>query len=205
MAVRFFADGQDYTNVTLGGGVQTMRSLCCWGKIAVDRNAFSTFLGLDDNASEDAALQTLADGTTLSWWESSGAGTVNAGPLTVGTWYFMAVALNGATGTIYWRALGAGSWSTAALSGSDASITANALRIGESGVGGEWLNGAVENVKLWLGAALSQAELDAEYALPSHVFPARTANLAGWYPLLHAGQTTAVTGHDAAGGEQKAG
>lgn len=175
MATRFTAAG-GYSRA-LSGGAQAAYTMACWGRIDVDRNAASTFLDFDDGVGTDyVILQTAADGTSLQVVESFNVvGTI---ALTVGTWYFMAVSVNAGTGTLYVRPLGTPTWTTLALTGLKSSLSMVNARIGDS-VFAEPLNGSVTAAKFWF-AALSQAELDAEYG--QHV-PSRTAGLRAWYPL----------------------
>ena len=55
-----------------------------WFKITTDRNAYSTFIALDENA-DGALCQTATNGTTLALFTESDATEGSA--LTVGTWY----------------------------------------------------------------------------------------------------------------------
>src|SRR5690606_14302244 len=120
-------------------------------------NDWTTVIGLDQNAGSGTrwALQTNQTGTALRYYvDGSGenAQEVNGGELTVCTWYCVAIVKTGASaGTIY---LGddPGSLATTTMSTGHASYTT--FRIGDSGWGGEWLNGTVAAVKVY-SAALS--------------------------------------------------
>lgn len=72
MAVRFTATGQDYfVNST---AINLPVTIMCWGRITTDRNAFSTFLDLDSNATTNTLLLgTDTDGTTLNAFSNPSA------------------------------------------------------------------------------------------------------------------------------------
>ena len=77
-----------------------------WGRIAVDRNAYSTFLSVDNGTSTQVlAVQTGTDGVNpLLWMQPSGAGDLEESPavtMTVGSWYRMAIVRNGTAITYY--------------------------------------------------------------------------------------------------------
>jgi len=190
MAVRFDADGEDYTQA-LALGSQGAVSASCWAKVSVDRNTFSTAISLDNGTGAALFIQTATDGVTMGVYEEplgNFAGTGRA--FTVGTWYWVGCSINGTSGTMYSRALADTATTTAALAGLQATHNIANLRLGESAWGGEWLNGAVCAVKVWT-AALTQSELENE-ALTYR--PRRTANLVGWYPL-HRPETTDYSGN----------
>lgn len=189
MAARLSADNQFYT-ASISSTAYTAMTLSCWGRLDTDRNDYSTFVCLDDNAGAAfGTLQCTADGTTVMY---SDPGIESSGvALTVGTWYFMAVAKSGTTGTLYVRAAGATSWTTVALSGLVSSLTVNTIRIGETTAGSDWLNGSVASVKYWLGAQLSQADLDDEF---NQYLPRRTLNLSAFFPLLTATDVADLSG-----------
>jgi hypothetical protein len=176
VAVRFSADGQDFTAGLALGSLTTV-TLACWGQLSVDTNTYACFVNVDNGAGDLFAVMTDGDGTSLLLGDE-GALTPSA-PLTVGVWYFMAGVMNGTGVTLYVRAADATTWTTVSgtLSGT---VNAATLRIGEQAFGGMPLNGCVTGVKVW-SAALTQQELDAE--MRQHL-PARTLDLAAWYPLL---------------------
>jgi hypothetical protein len=182
MAVRFDASGENYTaTVTLGS--QTAFSCTWWVKLGNNRATWSSAWCLDNGASTDFVnVETNSGGAQMFYWDDIGAKDPGNMPvLTVGTWYFFGVAVNGVNGTIYWRdentpTLTSGSWTTGS-----ASTTMSNLRIGNNVFGTEWLDGCVTAYKLWTGVTFSQAEIDVEGW--QHV-PVRSANLQAWYPLI---------------------
>ncbi|MEV0236885.1 LamG-like jellyroll fold domain-containing protein [Nonomuraea sp. NPDC050786] len=180
MAVRFDADSEDYTRA-VNLGAQSQWSMSCWVKISGDRDTYSTAWCLDGGSTTDYAfLQTINDGTTLTFSQaSSGSNTgfLATRALTVGVWYYIAVSVNGASGTMVSKALGDALFTYSTWTAGKASTTHTNLRIGESVFEAEWLNGAVCAVKWW-GAALSQAELQAE---AGQFAPVRTTNLRAYY------------------------
>src|SRR5688572_27481540 len=154
MAVRF--DGNDSYTATTSLGVQAAFSYCLWGKISVDRNAFSTFLDWGVSTSNNMMFQTRTNGTTLECLDDGSTSTGVA--LTVGTWYFLAAAGSGTTGTMYVRAIDATSWTTATWTGAGTTRTLTTFWVGNSIWENEQLDGCVCGVKAWT-VALTQAEI----------------------------------------------
>lgn len=182
MAVRFDASTENYTR-TWSLGALSQWSCAFWGKISVDRNTWSTFLSIDNTTTSDYnVLQVDSDGTSLGYWVAGGFHTNTTSPiaLTVGTWYFIACSVNGASGTLVAQALNAASPTVVTWSTGQAISNATTLRLGDD-MASEWLNGAMAGVKIWTGATLTQAELEQERW---SYLPKRLANLKAWYPLL---------------------
>lgn len=173
MSVRFAGVNRSYT-AALNLGTVTEFSITAWVRLAADRNTYSSFWCVDPGTTTDYALmQTDADGTTVNLYPSVGA----LGALTVGTWYFIGVSWSAAGGVAKKRALGAASFTTYNLTTPPVNLTN--LRLGVSVFSSnEWLNGNLSTVKMWTGAALSAAELEAEYLYDA---PLRTANLRAFY------------------------
>lgn len=175
MAVRFDADGEDYTRTTnLPSG--TTFTVACWAKISTDRNTFTTVWSLDGGTSDYVYMQTNGDGTTMKV-EADGFSTGTVA-MTVGTWYFLAYTLSGGTGTFYYASVSAAALSSASNTLGTTSPTA--FRIGESPFGAEWLNGAIQGMRVWSGVALTAAELDNERW---SAIPVRTDSLHFWFPF----------------------
>jgi hypothetical protein len=186
MAVRFDADENYSATYTLGS--QANYSVTCWGRLAVDRNDYTTFWSFDANSDGTAfILQTDIDGTSSFVWDDIVAGMVGAGPaLTVGTWYFFAVCVAGTSGALHYRTATTG-FTTVTWTGAARTIT-NFL-IGDDRYT-EWLNGNVAALKFWT-AGLTLAEVANE---SMQYAPVRTANLAAFYPLVSA-ETTDYSGN----------
>jgi hypothetical protein len=194
MAARFSADSHTYSR-SVSLGAQAAFSWSCWLQLAADRNTYSCVLSVDSGTASDAyVLMTGSDGTTLGVWDESAQRASRA--LTVGVWYWVGVAINGANGLMVSRAPTdatptASTWSTGSASTNQATF-----RIGRSPNSNEFLNGRVCAVKWW-GTNLTQAELENE-ALT--YLPQRTANLRAWYPLLapdtadYSGNSTTLSG-----------
>lgn len=187
MAVRMDADGEDYTRA-LALGTQSALTFTCWFKISVDRNTYSTIFSVDNGLSDNWLLQAGADGTTVATVFDAST-QQGMGNLTVGTWYFVALATSGTTGTLYHRTAAATTLTAVTLS-NVSGVNAATLRIGESPWGGEWLNGCVAGARLWL-AQLTATEATQE---SQQYVPQRTANLAAWYPLVRP-ETTDYSGN----------
>lgn len=179
MAVRFSASGQQYTR-TVSLGTQSAYTIACWAKIVVDQNVATCLVGLDDGTTTDwAAFGLTDDGTTLTHFDDGNGAGSGSIALTVGTWYFTAVVMNGTSGTVYAQAEGSTTMTSAALTGYSANINLATVRLGVSVHASDWLNGDLTGVRLWT-AALTQAELANE---ARQLLPYRRANLAVAYPL----------------------
>lgn len=172
-SVRFSADGQDLTSAAAPpDGAYTV---ACFIRVAVDRNAFSTFWSTDagNTTSSFVVMQTSADGATLTPDCLTGQGTVITGPvLSPLQWYKCAFVRSGANATLYAAALGS---ALTAYSQSDWTGAApqTTLRIGESVWGAEWLNGNVAAFRQW-DTALTLTEINAEF---TQYEPVRGLNL----------------------------
>lgn len=178
MAVRFSADGQDFTR-TLTLGAQTAFTVCCWAYV-IDRNDFATLWALDNGTGDMELLQTRADGLVLQYYPDYDAGDVTT--LTAATWTFIAIAgaTTGNTRTAYYRTASQSTLSTTSL-GIGTSTNMATLRLGESAFGAEWLNGRLAAVKAYIGVTLTAAEIHQE---SMQYVPERSANLTFWYPWV---------------------
>lgn len=156
-SARFSAAGNVLYDDIVTGGTYTVTF---WGRLAVDRNDFSTFTAtLNPNFSAYDVLQTAADGTTLTF--NSSGGVVNGPALAVGTWYKIALVKNGTTATLY---VGTGAGSLTTYSGAASNTGGSRFLIGAvDAAGGEFLNGNVAAFKKW-DAALTASEVAAELA-----------------------------------------
>ncbi len=180
MAVRFTADAQDY-NRTVSLGSQANWSMSCWAKVVTDRNTYSTVWFIGASTSDYGYLQTDVDGTTMGYWDA-GVDTTHHGAraMTLGSWYWWGVAVNGGAGAVYSRAVTDTSSTVSTwASGGQSAITQTSLIIGESVFTNEWLNGSVMAFKWW-SATLTQAEMEQE---AQQFVPYRTTNLRAWYPF----------------------
>lgn len=138
--------------------------------ISVYRRYTSGGSGRGQIGSEDTA------DPTVMWWSP---GRSFGHDLTVGQWSRLAIVVSGGVATSY-AATAAGATVTA--SGSSGTVTAaNLITLSgvSAGDGSEWLNGRLAYVRTW-SAALSQAEVEAEWASAS---PVRTADLWADWPL----------------------
>lgn len=187
MAVRFAADGRDFTRAITGP--LTAISVACWAKISVDRDNYSTIWSIDSGSTSDVlCLQTDSTGTNLVV-QFGGEQTLRT--LTVGVWYFLGLIADNTNVTLISRAPSDTSFTVNTVAASNAAtVAATTLRIGESPWGSEWLNGCVTGLRWW-AATLTQNEMAAECF--QHL-PRRTNGLRGWYPLLTHTQTTDFSG-----------
>lgn len=178
MAIRLDADTDPltYSGALFTGNISTV---LCWGRIAVDRNDYSNFISLHGvtTPSRTVSLTLEGDGTTLRAFDNDLQGPTSSS-LTVGVWYAMAAAVNGANCTLYW-----GTTASSLSTNTDGTFAAvgdatNLLYIGRN-QGGFWLNGSVANVKIY-NAELNSSEVAAELGQYAAV---RTANLVARYPF----------------------
>jgi hypothetical protein len=198
VAVRFTADGQDYTR-TLSPTVGAAFTVLTWVKIVSDRDYYTTAWCLDSNSQSTAvALQTSLDGVTMRMVSGDGDSR-DVTTMTVGAWYCFATvrtATGGAAGTVYTRygtdpaAMSQytftgffGQWSDQATFGT--------LRIAESIWGGEWLNGSIAFTKLYT-RALSNAEITSEL---SYYNPVSTTGLYGAWSFWGGPSTADLSGN----------
>ena len=182
MAVRFDASTEFYSR-TLSLGSTTQMSVTCWMKMVVDTGTFSTAWSLFNGTTDYCYLgSTLGGGVwrDMALFQEGSAPAVGLRTLTLGTWYYFGITVDGSSATVISRAATDTSFASDTQSGV-ASTNIVTLRLGDSPFGEEWLNGSLASVKVWTGAALTQAELEAE---AFRYMPARTANLRAWYPLL---------------------
>lgn len=166
MAVRFDGASDSLTRTRLAGAKTAMG----WFRIAVDRNDYSAFFDLGENA----IVCTDSDGTTLIGFLGYDF-AYGSTALTVGTWYHVAVTIDSDTNPtmiVYVNGAQAGSATQAYT------LTGTTMYVGSNRYG-EWLNGSAAHVKLW-SAVLTAAEVQQEMHT---VVPARSDNLVGWYPL----------------------
>jgi hypothetical protein len=178
MAVRFAADGQEYTR-TMSLGAQTAFSVSCWIKLTVDRNNYTTAWCTAASTTDFGYLQSDTDGTTFGYWDNGpDVSHHGARAMTVGTWYWWGVAVSGSSGIICSRAASDAASTVSTWTGSS-SVTQTTLWLGESVFGTEVLNGCMTAFKWW-GAQLTQDEMEKE---AFQIMPARTQNLRCWYPF----------------------
>lgn len=175
---RFSADGQDYTRA-LALGTQANLTVCCWFKISVDRNDYSTLFSIDNGTGDNWLVQAGADGTTVATVFDATT-QQGIGSVTTGVWYWLMLTTVGTTGNIYYRTDGQPGLTTVAVSGATASVNAATLRLGESPWGAEWLNGCLNAVKVWNRGGFTLAEAFVESC---QYAPASTQNLVAYYPL----------------------
>lgn len=131
-------------------------------------------------------LSTDADGTTLRLFDNASHGAGLGGfALTVGTWYKVAVVMNGSSATMYHAADGGTLTSSSAANFTPAS-PATGLMVGRIQNASSWLNGRMAAFKMWQ-AALTANEVAAEF---TQYAPIRTTNLLRYHSLTTAPGTT---------------
>jgi hypothetical protein len=177
MSVRFDGSADALTRTTNLPPIATW-TIMGWFKISVDRNAFSCFynFGHATNSLAVYTIETLADGTTLSFYD--GDTTTNGSALTVGTWYHIATAV---AGTGAGQALTYLNGVLDITAAGDVDPTADKLWVGND-IDVEFLNGCAAAIKIW-NVALTGAEVAAEMW---QYTPVRITNLNAWHPMLAA-------------------
>jgi hypothetical protein len=168
-----------------------------WVRIAVDRNEYTAFFTIETpvgHPTDSNELVTLQDGTTLVLFDHNGA-AATLGQLTVGTWYFAAVAVSPGGGLNAWLAPEGGSLTK--VTGTVATL--DHIEISYVGSSNftftEYLNGSMAMSRLWNGA-LTDAEIASEFTSTT---PVRTAGLIGDWRLTSAataGVDSSGLGHD---------
>jgi hypothetical protein len=143
------------------------------------------------------------NGTTASAWiaeSGTGGNTLSGttpgdgspplllGTMTVGTWYYLGVSVNGSTVNAISKVAGAGTFTTRpADTVVQTSVKPNIIRIGNSVFLTDYLRGSVAGVKIWTGVALTNAEMQAEAA---QFAPVRTDGLYAFYRFKDAATAT---------------
>lgn len=182
MAVRFTnAAGQPYS-VTPSLGTQSQVSFSLWFKIAATSAAGQTVLSLDNIAGGGSTLlclQGAPDGSDMGVYKNTSGANLYTFATAVGTWYFVGFSCNGTAWTQINRSASATSFSSSTGTTNNASFNLAKITIDEID-GGERMNGVIAATKLWVGATLTQAELELESW--THM-PQRTANLSAFYPM----------------------
>lgn len=152
-------------------------SMCAWGRMLVDRNAFQTFWTIENAQFEGMGCDT--DGTTFQFFSNLNA--VNIDTLVAGRWFWFGVTRNGtAVRVMYIPQPGA---AVQTFTGTVVNIVAtptwmNALNDHSRG---SFVNGDGMAYKVW-DAVLADDELIQEAYT---IRPQRTANLNLWTPMVH--------------------
>lgn len=187
MAVRFDTAGEFYDG-TLTLGAQAAYTVAAWVRIATNTVANTGAVSVHNGTGDYMILGMTTDGVTATLFDETASGGATA--LTVGTWYYLAASVNGTAGTLYIRPSG-GTSTTQSVAGMSANLNMASVRVGDSVFGGTGLNGNVTAVKIWT-AALSQAELDAEWNTFAAV---RGTNLVARYELKDNTDTADYSGN----------
>jgi Concanavalin A-like lectin/glucanases superfamily/Bacterial Ig domain len=147
-----------------------------WFRITGDNHTYSTLLGLSHATSNAAYLTMMCCGNgwrQLSVW--NGGGMVSGSNLTLGTWYHVAMTVEG-SGPGQLKVYLNGALDITA--NGNPGIPAERLSIGNDSYR-DWMQGEAASVKVY-NVALTPAEIAQE--MTSYV-PLRTADLNSWYPL----------------------
>jgi hypothetical protein len=179
MSVRFDATTDMLTRIASVPSNVTF-SVCLWCRLQVDRNNFQAAFSFDDSGGQFAALDTDSDGTTMTLYARGAQGAMGA--MTVGTWYYIAMTKTSLTHVGYFAAAGTPTLGVTNVTATGTITAANKIWIGNDVAVERW-DGNLQNVKIWDGVVLTQAEIEAERW--NHV-PQRTANLWAWLPMLDA-------------------
>lgn len=171
MAIRFDASGDSLSRARLTGA----KTVMAWIYLAVDRNAYTVFFGLGDNA----FVGTLSDGTSIIFYDGSVEHSTS-GSLTVGAWQHVAfVGAGDSSSDTFSVYLNGAQIGTGTRAANDAGTN---MYLGNDTYS-EWLNGRLAHVKIW-NAALTAAEIQQEMYSSR---PQRFANLWSWLPMIESG------------------
>jgi hypothetical protein len=196
-AVRFTGtSGQSLKCSALGLTLATTSiTWCAWVKLMGDMDFYSWVMCSDDASANYVQFGTTANGTQLYLSSNSGGGG-SAFNFTIGTWTFIAAAMD-KSGTAPWlyhceapgTSLGGGA-ADYIYTLPAGFLDTNTYYIGNGGFNNP-INASIAAVKVW-NAALSQAELEAELLKYS---PVRTANLWSSYTFRNGPQTNDESGN----------
>ncbi len=187
MAVRIDATGEHYNRTTGSfptNGIMTTTFWCALDVARVGANA-----ALWSTQGYWALYNENGDGSTMALERSS---VVLPGSVTmsVGAWYFFAVARagTGASQTVWYYGTPGSSLTTNTYTSTTTNFTPSQEHIGTNvfNAAAGWFNGRIAAFKQW-SAGLSLAEIEQERGC---YVPIRSANLFEWYPFLEGGATT---------------
>lgn len=165
---------------TIGGGLASIRgnasgdnitystsapsgsshSVIFFARPRADRDTYSCPMSIDAGTTDYVYTETEVDGLVMKMWDDSG-GSITGPTMSVDTWYVFAWTKNGTTINFY-HATSGSTTLTSAGSITGTTLTPTQVRMLESPWTGEWFNGDIFGVRIWSGAVLSQAELEAE-------------------------------------------
>lgn len=189
-AVRFSASTMKYSRTASGLNMSTDITLCCWVKLAADRNAWSIPMGIGNGSSSYIQFGFNATGTQLVVGAATG-GISSSLNLAVGVWEFIALVFHFSTSVndeLWWGTAAPLSTNTGGISAGFADT--NTFYFSDDSFG-DWLNGSVAAAKIWT-AALTQTELEAEMLKYA---PQRTSNLWAAYSFQNGPQTVDDSGN----------
>lgn len=176
MAIRQDATGESLTR-TANLPSATSATLMGWFKISTDRNTYTAMMAFGPSSPGNYyAVMTDVDGTTMALWNG---GTFPTGTnLTAGTWYHLAMTVNGAGGgTLLSYVNGVQDISSSTIGG----LTLATIYFGND-VDGDWLNGCYAAIKVY-DAVLTADEIKQEMKT---YLPVRVTNLNWFWPgILH--------------------
>ncbi|MBX6382167.1 MAG: hypothetical protein IRZ07_04205 [Microbispora sp.] len=174
MAVRFDAEGEGYT-CAFNLGSQSRFTVCCWVKAYTFNSAYVTPVWHVGSTTPDYLSLNLGVVGAYVLWQSN---VLAYAPYTREEWRYFGVSKNGGSGTVVSRPATASDYVVSTWSSGPLTVPFSTFRIGQGAYRGEWLDGAIAAVKIWVGTALSQTELEAE---GEQVDPVRTSGLTAFY------------------------
>lgn len=194
MPFRFDGDSANYLSRTTNLPAINGITVALWYKISVDLNVASQVpIVLYSDVNNFVRLRCGSNGTTMTMlWRSlatsiaSSSFTVQA--MTVGTWYFLAFTINGATINAY-SGSGAGALTNTSgtASGGSTWFTPTNMRMGRDELASPSASdGVLANMKIWTSTVKTQAELERERWF---MLPKSTLNLHERY-LFQPGAST---------------
>lgn len=178
MAIRFDAS-TDGTTVAATFATSGVYTLCGWLYMVVDQNAYSGVASIESATSPTCSLSTVADGTSLTAWDTAGTepGNLAGANVAVETWYRWAITVAAGTTALY---TGTATGALAKVSKAQTQNTAPTRVAFSKSVFGDWFNGRLAAVKAY-NAQLSDAAVQLELG---QNMPVQFASLKGWWPLV---------------------
>src|SRR5690606_28140038 len=146
MAVRFDAEGEGYT-CALNLGNQGRFTVCCWVKAYTFNLAYITPVWHVGSTTDYLTLDLSVAGAAVLWQTN----VLAFAPYTREEWRYFGISKNGSSGTIVSRPATASGYTVSTWSSGPSTIPFNTFRIGQGAYRGEWLDGAIAAVKIWVG------------------------------------------------------
>lgn len=171
--------GNKYTRTTNLPAL-TNFTVCWWYKWNTDTPP-NTMFNIDNGTSNYLYVQKFSALQTDIWWNIGGTSNqFTFLTFSTGTWYFMALTVNGTSINGYYAPAGTNTLTNVSGSASGAWFTPSNMVFGDSVFTSEQCDGQQQNMMMWT-ATLTQQELEQQMKT---FRPQRYTNLHAWYPQL---------------------